>query len=309
MSTETSNMTPDMQTYLDKVSAERGRRAAVQTRYFLKELPSDLSPKSLDALRTSLKASPLSPSSVNRKLNAIRAYLIWLSSTERANLSKRAIRDNLGFYRERRKKVTLPPRHAVKKLLRLAIRRPGRHGMAYCSFMALGLFAGLRPGEIEAANTTDIPEGKQYIHVKHTKTDIERHAYFRHSTVLAIALPRLTEFDGPIVSSGAKDWFPLAAAEAGMGRVGRNVLRKLHASYMAASGKFSEYDLMQHLGHTSATSIKFYRDPEVMDSIQPGDSIEEWMGVSDLNDALIDRILGHDPRYTKPTYTASAKPA
>lgn len=281
--------------YLAKIETERGRTAAVQAKYFLKDLPEDLSARGLDAWRTELKGnSAMAASSINRKLTAVRGFLHWLATTERAELSKSAIRDNLGFFGEQKRKVTLPDQASVHRLVELAIARPGRHGVAYCRFVALGLYAGLRPGEIEALTFADAPDGRQFLHVLRSKTGVERHSYYKQSTVLKLCMPKLCKEnpqEWPVTTSGARDWFTSAAEHAGMGQVSRNVLRKLHASYMACSGKFSEYELMQHLGHNTATSIAHYRDPEILSTIRPGDTIEEWMGTEDLNEALSQRIL------------------
>jgi integrase len=285
-------MNEHIEAYLAKIETERGRTAAVQAKYFLKDLPEDLSARGLDAWRTELKGnSAMAASSINRKLTAVRGFLQWLASTERAELSKSAIRDNLGFFGEQKRKVTLPDQASVHRLVELAIARPGRHGVAYCRFVALGLFAGLRPGEIEALTAADLPAGRDYLHVKRTKTGVERHAYFKHSAVLMNCVPDLRGVGGSIVTSGARDWFTSAAEHAGMGKVSRNVLRKLCASHLACSGQFSEYMLMQTLGHNTATSIAHYRDPEILSTIRQGDTIEQWMGLEDLNEALSQRIL------------------
>lgn len=290
---ESSTMHEHLQSYLAKIEAESSHRAAVQAKYFLKDIPDNLTAQALDEYRTQVRASGLAATSVNRKLSAVRSYLLWLQRTERIDLGRSAIKDNLGHYRTERKKIGLPEPKSVHRLVELALDRPGKYGVAYCRFIALGLFAGLRPGEIEALTGDDLPRGKQYIHVKRTKTGVERHAYYSQSAVLSRCLPDMRGMDN-IVQSGARDWFAAAAVEAGMGKQSRNVLRKLHCSYMACSGQYSEYWLMQHLGHTTATSIKHYRDPEVLEWIKPGTTIEVWMGLGDLTDALVERIGAGD---------------
>lgn len=277
--------------YTAKVATERSPLAASQAKYLLKDLPSELTPRSLDAWRTSLRLGKLSPLSINRKLTEARSFLLWAAKTDRISLEASKIRDVLTFYRTDTKKVEIPGQDAIAALVKLALDKPGVYGQSYCLTTCLGLFVGLRPGEIEAAMTADLPAGKSYIHVKRTKTGAERHAYYSHSSVLSLVMPELRKRDGPLVRSGAGNWFAAAAAQAGWPSTKRNMMRKVCASYLACSGKFSEYELMQQLGHTSAVSLKHYRDPSVLESINPGTTVEAWMGLNDLVQPLIARIL------------------
>ena len=289
----TETLTEHVTAYVAKVESERSRLASQQARYFLADLPASLDARTLDTWRTSLKAGKLSPLSINRKLTEARSFLLWLSRTDRLAMEASKIRDVLTFYRADSKKVDIPGQDAIAALIRLALDKPGTFGQSYCLSVSLGLFAGLRPGEIEAVTAADLPEGKAYIQVRKTKTGRDRHAYYKHSAVLSIVLPELRKrAEGNLVKSGGGNWFAAAAAQAGWSNVKRNMMRKICATYMACSGRFSEYELTSQLGHTSAVSIKHYRDPSVLDTINPGTTIEDWMGVADLVQPLVARILG-----------------
>ena len=276
--------------YLDKVNTERGRLAASQARYFLKGLPSDLSPRSLDAWRTELKAGSLAPSSINRKLSECRSFLLWAARTERLDVDKAAVRDNLAFYRVATNKVSLPSQPQIKCLLRSLIDYNGRYNRDYAIWAALCLFTGMRPGEAEMVSVDDFPQHKDYARVCF-KTGATRHVYYKQSTTLSRIMPELRKSKGKLTRSGAREWFKLAAGTCEWPNTDRNTLRKLFASYMACSGRYSEYELMQQLGHTSTVSIRNYRDPDVLDSIRPGACVEAWMDVVDEGDALADIIL------------------
>ena len=279
--------------YLDKVATESGPIALRQYRYFLGALPDDVSPKGLDKWRTGLCASDLEPSSINRKLTAVRRFLYWLSRTEQIPTSATAIRDNLANFRAHKKRTDLPGQDAIRALLEAALQRPGKKGIAYTRFVCIGLFAGLRPGEITSLTARSLPEYKSYIQVTKTKTGIDRHVYYRHSQVLNAVLPKLRTWAGTLVDSGAIGWFTLAARDAGWGEASkRNTLRKLCVSYCACSRAFTEYELALQFGHSAQVSMDHYRDKSILDTINPGSTIEHWMGLPDgMAERLAEKCL------------------
>lgn len=278
--------------YITRVEAERGHTAAGQVRYLLKTLPAEPTPRNLDDWRTSLTSTDKSPATVNRKMAEARSYLQWATNTERLALDVDKALKVLKGCRNERKLVVLPSQDAISALLQRAIAKRSGLGSSYCLALSLGLFAGLRPGEIEALEAAHLPIGKGYAHILHTKTGAERHVYWAHSAVLSAVMPNLrANVQGKLCASAAETWFGPNALACGWPGTSRNLMRKTCASYLACSGRFSEYELLQALGHTSVVSIQHYRSPDVLGVIRQGETIEAWMGVEHLIAPLIERIL------------------
>lgn len=278
--------------YIDKVSTERSGRAASQARYFLADLPDNLTPRALDAWRTSLFGGPLAPLSLNRKFAEVRSFLRWAADTERIEGDADKLVKVLKPARADTGKVNLPTQAQVGELLTLAVEYPGKRGVAACRMVCLCLYAGLRPGEAEKLTADDLPIAGRYMHIKRTKTGADRHAYYNQSTVLSTVLPILrNNVDGRLVPRATASWFSAAATQAGWSCARRNVLRKLCASYLACSGKFSEFALMQQFGHSTVVSVQHYRDPTIFEVIRAGTTIEQWMGTEQWDGKLIERCL------------------
>lgn len=283
-------MSPNFVTeYLERVKVERGATAAKQSRYMLRMLPATITPRALDNWRTGLRAGALAPSSINRILSETKTFLLWLIRTERISADANKLKDVLCHYRVEHPKPVLPGPERVRTLLERALGVNGSRGRNLVLAINLGLFAGLRPGEIDALQGPDI-QSQPYLHIRHTKTGTARHAWYRHSQVLCRVLPELKTV-GKLVRGWDARFCKLARA-VGWEPAERNVLRKLAASYMACSGVFSEYELMQTIGHTTTVSIQHYRDPAVFSVIQPGGCIEQWMGVGDLSSKMAKVIIG-----------------
>lgn len=278
--------------YIAKVAQERGDRAATQARYMLAKLGlHGTTGRDLDNARTRLRGE-LSASSVNRIMAEARGFLQWARKTERLMVDKHSITDCLEWYPVEHRKLTLPSQEQIRTLLQTVLGYK-RHRKAHVRLVTLCLFAGLRPGEAETLEHGDVT--RNYLHLKRTKTQRERHAYFTHSRVLPYWLVRRDEAQ-PLMPTKARGWLLDALERCGWGSDGRNVLRKLCVTYCACSGTFSEYQMTQQFGHSRIVSMEHYRDRQVLDCIKPGDCIEDWMGVADLVPALREAATDRPPR-------------
>ena len=277
-----------IQEYATKVEAERGKLASQQARYMLARLNlAGVTGRELDAARTALRAQ-VSANSANRIITEARSFLHWARKTERLSIERNAIDDCLGFYPAEKLKVELPTQKQLRKLIELVLSAK-RYRTDNARIVSLCLFAGLRPGEAETLEPRHIVP--KFIHVKHPKTGVERHAYYTHSAVLKPLGLRLAALPQLLASNG-RHFLPVAFRQAGWASDTRNTLRKLCVSYCACSGRFSEYEMAQQFGHSSVVSMQYYRDRGILDVIKPGDCIEEWMGIADLAPELRKAVIG-----------------
>jgi integrase len=277
-----------IQEYATKIESERGKLAAQQARYMLTRLNlTGVTGRELDAARTALRAQ-VSANSANRIITEARSFLHWARKTERLSIERNAIDDCLGFYPAEKIKVELPTQEQLRKLIELVLSAK-RYRTDNARFVSLCLFAGLRPGEAETLEPRHIVP--KFIHVKHPKTGVERHAYYTHSAVLKPLGLRLAALPQLLASHG-RHFLPVAFRQAGWASDTRNTLRKLCVSYYACSGRFSEYEMAQQFGHSSVVSMQYYRDRSILDVIRPGDCIEEWMGIEDMAADLRKAAIG-----------------
>jgi len=277
--------------YIAKTLSERGVRAATQTRYMLSRWDQSVEPAAVDEWRTKLRTAA-SPATVNRIMTCVRSLLSWASRTRRIVLDE-AVLKILTPFRVERHMIELPTQASISNLLRALTDDNKRFASEHRLFVACCLFAGLRPGEVCNLQRSDVHDG--YLRVRPGKTGVERHAYYRHSSTLCKLFGSMDKARNPEAALVRKHYVPRfvrTKVDAGWpADDGANVLRKLCASYMACSGRFSEYELMQQLGHTSAVSIRHYRDPRVLSCIHSGDTIEQWMGVGAMAAVLADKTV------------------
>lgn len=282
-------MIPTLQSeYVAKVLAERGQLASTQANYMLTRMNlAGITGRDLDAARTALRLQ-VSAESCNRIMNEVRSFLQWARKTERIVISKDTIADCLPPFPEEKRKLELPDQSQIRRMLELVLAHK-RNRTAHIRQVCMSLFAGLRPGEVETLQPSNITS--KYMHITDTKTGVERHAYFTHSAVLKPTMLRIAA-DPETLASKGRHFLPVAFERAGWTDCTRNTLRKLCESYCACSGQFTEYDMIQQFGHSQLVSLQHYRDRRILDVIKPGDCIEEWMGIADLVPELKKAVIG-----------------
>lgn len=278
--------------YAAKVESERGKRAASQARYMLRRMGlSETTGRHMDEARTRLKGE-VSANAANRIMAETRSFLGWLRKTGRVYIARDDIHDCLEPFKVERVMVDLPNQAAIRAAC-LETMNSGRYTRDNVRLLTLCLFAGLRPGEAEGVDHGNVQP--RYIHLRRTKTGVERHAYYDHSRVLSAWLHRRVQNE-PVMATKARNSLLAALGRAGWTQDTRNTLRKLCVSYCACSGRFSEYQMVQQFGHTQVVSMAHYRDRQVLEAIKPGECIEEWMGIADLIPQLIAAATDKRPR-------------
>ena len=153
------------------------------------------------------------------------------------------------------------------------------------TFLALGLLTGARPGEILRMK----PEHHQPTRgllVYATKTGRERVIPLGDNPELAMLLSgaRAT----PTYCAGFSTFHWDTLCKAALGRtINRKLLRSTHSSYVASSGKVSEFAYTSRLGHSLDVANSYYRS---MISGVAGDTVCEWLGSPNEIRYLVKRI-------------------
>lgn len=320
--------------YLEYFEAEHGKDAATRTKrdwlrrwreHLAKQhvrTGGDLNPNHLMNFRLSLaNGEGLAPSSRNRTLGTIRAYLKWAIDADYVRINSDHLRKHLKPFKVPRTQPKVLNRAELKRLLKALVKHDSeRHfasrenKSAYSSgkeapptgakvyqplapFALLALLTGARPGEVLSLKWSDVDFESGEVHVWGSKTKRERVVPLHDSPALRELLTALK-----LRSAGAvhlcgdwdksapiqihdRQWRRLAKLAALEG-VPMKALRSTCVAHVASASPDSEYLLEARFGHGANVSKKHYRKP-LHGLSKRGDTVEEWLGIQkELQDAL-----------------------
>lgn len=248
---------------------------------FINARPDGLTAPALQGFREHLIEEDYKPSSINRAIGAVRGYLKHLRIRGAMPIDSELVSLALPPAKlQAMMPVVLTREEIVKMVSDTDTPKP------ILAFVALGLLTGMRPGEILRCS----PEHHQPargLMVYATKTGRERCIPLSDNPELAALLSGAGSGMEPYcVGFSTRGFDELCLATIGR-KINRKVLRSTHSSYVASSGKVSEFMYCARLGHTLEVANAHYRSP-----IQgvTGDTVAEWYGCADKIRSLIQRI-------------------
>lgn len=264
---------------------------------YINARPDGLTAPALQGFREHLIDEDYKPSSINRAIGAVRGYLKHLRIRGAMPIDSELVSLALPPAKLQAMMPVVLTREEIVKLVEGACANElfgcERHLVMAddvwrptVMFLALGLLTGMRPGEILRCS----PEHHQPargLMVYATKTGRERCIPLSDNPELAALLSGAGSGMEPYcVGFSTRGFDDLCRATLGR-TINRKVLRSTHSSYVASSGKVSEFMYCARLGHTLEVANAHYRSP-----IQgvTGDTVAEWYGCADKIRSLVQRI-------------------
>lgn len=257
---------------------------------FINARPDGLTAPALQGFREYLGDEGYKPSSINRAIGAVRGYLKHLRIRGAMPIDSELVSLALPPAKLHTMMPVVLTRDEIQRLCEYAglfgNAPTGLMNVPVATFLALGLLTGMRPGEILRCSPTHHQPARGLM-VYATKTGRERCIPLSDNTELAMLLSGagsgMTPYCAGFSTRGFDD-----LCRAALGRtINRKVLRSTHSSYVASSGKVSEFMYCARLGHTLEVANAHYRSP-----IQgvTGDTVAEWFGCADAIRSLVQRI-------------------
>ena len=242
-----------------------------------------LSAEALYNWRQSLVTAGYKPSSINRAIATVRGFLKYLRIKGLHNIDSELLGDALAPARVSTMLPTVLTRDEIKKLCEGMA--PVQCWRPVATFLALGLLTGMRPGEtLRCRPEHHKPERGLLIYS--TKLGKERCVPLGDNPELAMLLSGATA--SPTYCAGFSTFHWDALTKAALGRtINRKLLRSTHSSYLASSGKISEFAYCSRMGHGLDTANVFYRS---MIQGVTGETVAEWLGAKAEIGALVRRI-------------------
>lgn len=248
---------------------------------FINARPDGLTAPALQGFREYLGDEGYKPSSINRAIGAVRGYLKHLRIRGAMPIDSELVSLALPPAKLHTMMPVVLAREEIVKLV-----SDTNTPKPVATFLALGLLTGMRPGEILRCSPTHHQPARGLM-VYATKTGRERCIPLSDNPELAMLLSGagsgMTPYCAGFSTRGFDD-----LCRAALGRtINRKVLRSTHSSYVASSGKVSEFMYCARLGHTLEVANAHYRSP-----IQgvTGDTVAEWFGCADAIRSLVQRI-------------------
>lgn len=269
---------------------------------------------SLDQPRTGLNRRgrscySRSPAYKNRILGAVKAYLNWLRSSGRIEISKDTIYDVLKGYK--RKVSELPRvlyRDELKRLIKAVELYDGEKGIRarrpMNRFIIMGLLTFARRRELLEITWRDVDFARQLVRVRGTKTGVVREVPFKHSRYLHdflmewksrdrhkdMWLERFVVRPWTLKPAWPNQWnvrFQKLMKMADIQGVTPQVLRRTGISYLASAKFYPEVHLNIMAGHSGQVSKRFYQHPvyDDLSGATHNDLLEDFMGI-DLGEVL-----------------------
>jgi len=220
-------------------------------------------------LRTVRKAKP---STVNRRLAALRSYARWLQAT--GVIAGDPTRDVRGV-----RQTPRGPRSLTAAELRLLLRQVDKRGnRLHVAVLTLLARTGLRVGELCALTTTDIElnERKGKVIVRQGKggryrevpLNAEARRALRAYLEVRPTVPERALFigeRGPLTTNGVYWLVRKYAERAGLEPIGPHVLRHTFATRYLAANQGDLVGLARLLGHESLNTVAIYTQPTLED--------------------------------------------
>lgn len=248
---------------------------------FVNAAEGGLSPANLATFRTHLVTEGYKPSSVNRAIGAVRGYLKYLRLRGDLTIDSELVSLALPPAKPARMMPVVLSREEIGKLCNAAQKD------AVGTFLVLGLLTGCRPGELLRMRPSHHQPSRGLL-VYSTKLGRERCIPLHDNPDLAKLLSSAGHEDySYCVGFSTRHWDALCKAALGR-TLNRKVLRSTHSSYLASSGKVSEFEYCSRLGHGLDVANEHYRS---MIQGVTGDTVASWLGAAPEIAALIGRIV------------------
>ena len=245
-----------------------------------------LSAPNLAGFRTHLVTEGYKPSSVNRAIGAVRGYLKYLRLRGDLTIDSELVSLALPPAKQARMVPVVLTKEEIGKLCDTDTPGPA-NWKAVKTFLALGLLTGMRPGEILRCKPSHHQPARGLL-VYATKTGNQRCIPTSDNPELAMLLSGAGHGDEPYcVGFSTRHWDALCKAALGR-TLNRKVLRSTHSSYLASSGKVSEFEYCSRLGHGLEVANEHYRS---MIQGVTGDTVAQWLGAASELQALVRRIV------------------
>lgn len=237
-----------------------------------------------------LHRKALSPATINRYCNEVKAMLHYFRRRGESSLNRDAVSDALRHERVPRTLPRILDYDDLKKIMATLLRDSRLYTTSIRPLVLVGLATGMRPGELANLLGTDVDPRLKEIKVYSNKTKIERRVPYSDAPILGKAIEHLATYTGKIIRFPSKENWARFAYEAGIKRVPIRILRATAETYVACGSTYNEYLLTARFGHTSAIAMKHYRIPNF--NIQ-GTTVEEWLGCKDLIEQVVAKCLTH----------------
>ena len=247
-----------------------------------------LSAEALYNWRQSLVTVGYKPSSINRAIATVRGFLKYLRIKGLHNIDSELLGDALAPARVSTMLPTVLTRDEIKNLCitaGCASRMALEYNRPVATFLVLGLLTGMRPGEILRCRP-EHHKPERGLLIYSTKLGKERCVPLADNPELAMLLSGAPA--APTYCAGFSTFHWDALTKAALGRtINRKLLRSTHSSYLASSGKISEFAYCSRMGHTLEVANNYYRS---MISGVTGDTVADWLGAKAEIVALVRRI-------------------
>lgn len=310
--------------YLEYFEAENGEKAASRTKrdwlkrwreYLAKQRivqGGELTANNLTGFRSSLAKAGLAPSTRNRTLGTIKAYLTWGIDNGYVRINSDHLRKMLKPFKVASYQPRVLNQSELRQLLTaLADHDTQRHfssrgnKAAYNdseavavgntkyrrlgTFTLLALLTGARPTEVLTLKWQDIDFIAGEIHIWGNKTQRERIVPLHDSPVLqdlltALRLKRGKNLhvcgdwaDGQPSEIHDRQWQRLIKL-AELASVSMKALRSTCVAHVASASSESEYLLEARFGHGANVSKRHYRKP-LHGLSKRGETVEHWLGI------------------------------
>ena len=236
----------------------------------------------LSSWRAALIKRRYAPASINKAISTVRAFLKYLRVRQILTVDSELVSIALEPLPVPH---MVPPCLTVDEIKTLCLKAEGdRHTLTY---LALGLLTGMRPSEIARCKPADHVPARGLL-VFASKTGRQRVVPLHDNPLLAMLLSGAGHGDDPYTfGTTIYSWNKMVNAALGR-TLDRKVMRSTHATYLASSGKVSEFDYCSRMGHTVEVANNYYRS---MVQGVSGSTVSEWLGAQDELAALVRKVV------------------
>lgn len=229
-----------------------------------------------------------SPSSRNRHIGAVKAFLNWARKMGYVKLSKDAIYDTLEPFPVGKRPPVALTEEQIVALLKASTEREDQPRMrSITRFLVLALFTGARPGEVKSLTWQDVDWEQHTLRITESKNNRIRiipfdspllEKFLRTWHLLDKGEPTAPIADWKGLNTNPERWKPVFAA-AGVAEETLKSLRTAAVAFYASAkaGIEAEYIIGARFGHGDEVSKHFYRSP-LWQVRGRGPNVEDYYG-------------------------------